>query len=153
VALEEAGITCWVAPRDILPSQTWSAAIVEAIDACGTFVLVLTGRSNASVQVVREVELASQRAKPILTWRLEAVKPTGALEFFLSATQWQDAIQRPLQPQLQELVRTVTLLLGRAQPKPAPAQPVPTPDDVHPDDFAAPTGPVGGFLHRFFRDR
>lgn len=110
-----------MAPRDILPSQTWSLAIVEASDACGTFVLVLTGRSHASVQVVREVELASQRAKPILTRRLEAVKPTGALEFLLSATQWQDAIQRPLQPQLAELVRTVTLLLGRVQAKPSPA--------------------------------
>lgn len=26
--LEERGVPCWIAPRDILPGQTWAGAIV-----------------------------------------------------------------------------------------------------------------------------
>lgn len=152
-ALEEAGITCWLAPRDILPSQTWSGAIVEAIDSCGVLVVVLSARANDSTEVVREVELASRRAKTTLLWRIEPVKPTGSLEFFLSATHWQDAVERPLQPRLQELVVTIGLLLGRAKAEPPVRQPVPHLVEVDPGDFGAPAGRVGGFIHRMLRDR
>jgi hypothetical protein len=153
VALEQAGISCWTAPRDILPSQTWSGAIVEAIGACRVFVVALSERANASTEVVREVELAAQRHKPTLTWRIEAVKPTGPLEYFLSGTQWQDAFARPLQPKLQELVATVGLLLGRAEAQPPPPEPSAQFVEVDLDDFGAPTGRVGGFFQRLLRDR
>lgn len=153
VALEDAGMSCWMAPRDILPSQTWSGAIVEAIAACRVFVVALSARGDASIEVVREVELASQRRKPILTWRIEPVTPTGPLEYFLSATQWLDAFGRPLQPRLQELASTVGLLLGRAGVEPSATEPSHQLAEVDLDDFAEPASRVGGFLHRLLKDR
>jgi TIR domain len=29
--LEENGLSCWIAPRDIVPGMTWADAIVEAL--------------------------------------------------------------------------------------------------------------------------
>jgi hypothetical protein len=152
-ALEDAGILCWVAPRDILPSQTWSGAIVEAIGACRVFVVALSRRSNESVEVVREVELAAQRRKPMVTWRIEDVVPNGALEYFLSATQWQDAIDRPLQPRLAELTATVHALLDHAPAVPAPTAGATEFRDVDLDDFGARPGRVSRFVSRLLQDR
>ena len=89
-ALERAGITCWMAPRDVLPSQTWSGAIVDAIGACRVVVVALSAKANASAEVLREIELAAKQGKPIVSWRIENVTPSGPLAYFLSATQWQD---------------------------------------------------------------
>jgi hypothetical protein len=152
-ALEDAGIPCWVAPRDILPSQTWSSAIVEAIGACRVFVVALSRRSNESIEVVREVELAAQRRKPMVTWRIEDVVPNGALEYFLSATQWQDAIERPLQPRLAELIATVHALLDRDPAMPAPIPPSAEFREVDLDDFGARPGRVSRFVSRLLQDR
>ncbi len=33
-ALENAGIRCWIAPRNILPGGDWGASIVDAINSC-----------------------------------------------------------------------------------------------------------------------
>jgi hypothetical protein len=35
-ALEHGGLSCWVAPRDVLPGDFYADAIVRAIDACKT---------------------------------------------------------------------------------------------------------------------
>ena len=48
-ALEAAGITCWVAPRDIAPGMDWGEAIVRGIAECKLMVLVYSGNSNRSL--------------------------------------------------------------------------------------------------------
>jgi TIR domain len=54
--LEAKGVSCWIAPRDVTPGKNYGAAIVEAINECAVFVLILSDDSNKSGQVVREVE-------------------------------------------------------------------------------------------------
>jgi hypothetical protein len=74
--LELCGTTVWVAPRDILPSAEWAAEIIEAISTTRLMVLVFSGASNASPQVLREVERAVHRQRVILPFRVEDVLPT-----------------------------------------------------------------------------
>src|SRR5260221_7061245 len=56
VALEAAGIHCWIAPRDVLAGRPYSGQITEAIRRTEILLVVLSQASNRSKQVLREVE-------------------------------------------------------------------------------------------------
>jgi len=96
--LEGAGISCWIAPRDITPSSDWAAEIIDAIAAARTMILVFSVSSNQSPQVRREVERAVHKQISILPFRIEDVLPSKSLEFFLSAQHWMDAFPPPREP-------------------------------------------------------
>src|SRR2546421_3726062 len=90
--LEANGISCWIAPRDVTPGKNYGAAIVDAIDECGVFVLILTEESNRSGQVAREVERAASNNDVIIPFRIDPVQPSRNLEFYVSAAHWLDAV-------------------------------------------------------------
>ena len=130
--LEAEGVRCWVAPRDILPGTEWGEAIITAIEECPVMVLILSAHSNDSPQVRREVERAIHRGVMIVPFRIEDVKPTGSMEYFLSAPHWLDAIQPPLEKHIDHLADTARRLLERGgeegeapAPSPPAAQPPP----------------------------
>jgi hypothetical protein len=79
--LERQGISCWIAPRDVRKGYTWAGEIVHAIQNAHVMVLLFSRHSNASVEVLREVTLASGKGKQIYTLRLEDITPTGGLEY------------------------------------------------------------------------
>ena len=93
--LEGHGIRCWIAPRDVIPGKNYGAAIVDAIDECNVFVLILSNESNRSGQVVREVERAASRNAVVIPFRIADVKPSRDLEFYVSAAHWLDATNKP----------------------------------------------------------
>src|ERR1700722_3522025 len=90
-ALEDAGIPCWIAPRDVKPGALHADAIVRAITHAKAFVLMLSENSIASSHVGKEVERASSKNRPIFALRLDAASLTPALEYFLSESQWIEA--------------------------------------------------------------
>jgi hypothetical protein len=73
-ALEAAGFPCRIAPRDVRPGAPYAAAIVEAINACRLMVLLLTKTATESPHVLREVERASSKKRPVLSIRLDAAE-------------------------------------------------------------------------------
>jgi hypothetical protein len=93
--LEEQGIQCWIAPRDIAPSADWASEILDALSAARVMVLVFSASSNISPQVRREVERAVHKQLSILPFRIENVRPSKSLEFFLSTQHWMDAFPPP----------------------------------------------------------
>ena len=110
-ALESAGLTCWMAPRNIVPGADWGAAIIEGIEQSRLFVLVFTGHANRSPQVAREVERAAAKGLPIIPFRVEDVRPTKGLEYFISSQHWLDASKPPLELHLARLSETAVVLL------------------------------------------
>jgi TolB-like protein/tetratricopeptide (TPR) repeat protein len=90
-ALERAGITCWIAPRDVRAGALYADAIVRAISSAKTFVLVLSESSIDSSHVSKEIERASSKKRPIIALRIDAAPLTPALEYFLSESQWVEA--------------------------------------------------------------
>jgi plastocyanin len=122
--LEAAGIRVWMAPRDIVPGMEWGAAIVAAISACRALVLILSARSNASKQVLREVERAVSKGIPIVPVRIENVQASEAMEYYISAPHWLDATAPPIERHVERIVASVRMLIGISEP-PAPARPVP----------------------------
>jgi hypothetical protein len=75
-ALEKAGLIVWIAPRDVMPSGSWADAIVEAISKCRLVLVIISEHANNSRHVVRELECADARRRPILPLRIKDVLPT-----------------------------------------------------------------------------
>jgi eukaryotic-like serine/threonine-protein kinase len=89
--LEGHGIGCWIAPRDVTPGADYGEAIIRAIEATATTVLLLSAHSNASVHVTHEVERATSKRKRVIPVRLEDVRPSPSLELHLATAHWLDA--------------------------------------------------------------
>ena len=89
-ALERAGIGCWIAPRDVTPGEFYADAIVGGINASRVLVVVLTESAIASQHVLREVERASAKRHPVVSFRIGTAPLPAGLEYFLSASHWLD---------------------------------------------------------------
>jgi len=125
-ALENAGIRCWMAPRDILPGADWGAAIMEALDTCRAMVLIFSSSANESPQIRREVERVVGRGMPIIPVRIEETAPTKALAYFMGSVHWLDALTPPLEQHLQRLADSLKTLLAVEKLRPGPAPETPT---------------------------
>jgi formylglycine-generating enzyme required for sulfatase activity len=91
--LEEKGISCWIAPRDVTPGADYGAEIVRAIEGTGTTILFLSAHANASIHVTHEVERATSKRKRVIPICLEDVKPGPSLELHLATAHRLDAFR------------------------------------------------------------
>jgi hypothetical protein len=131
--LEQAGIRCWIAPRDITPGKTWSGEIVKAIDHCKVMVLIFSLNSNESDQIIREVQMAVQCGKAILPLRIQDIQPSDSMAYFVNSVHWLDAITEPVEAHLDQLVVVVKSLLdSNAVPTKEKIAPVPEPPPPQP---------------------
>ena len=137
--LEQAGIRCWIAPRDVLPGRVWGEAIVDAIGSSRLMVVVLSGEANHSRQVLREVERAVAFDTVVVPFRIESVEPTGAMAYYLSSEHWLDAMTPPLEAHIGRLVDVAHALLGITPPATEPSEGFAPPPPPPP-----PTRPRGG---------
>jgi len=90
-ALEENGLACWIAPRDVTPGNEYAVEILEAIDKADIVILLLSEASNLSTHVRREMERAASKDKRIFPVRIEDVQPSTKLEYYVSIHHWLDA--------------------------------------------------------------
>jgi hypothetical protein len=116
--LEQEGIRCWIAPRDIRPGSEWSGALMEAIEHSRVLVLVLSRAANGSHDVIREVEGAIRLGVPVIPFRIEDVIPSGGLRYHLGTLHWLDAMTPPLRAHLRPLAETVRAILGAERSAP-----------------------------------
>jgi hypothetical protein len=127
-ALEQAGIRCWIAPRDIEPGSDWGSGIIGGIKGSRVMLLVLSAAANRSPQILREVERAVHLGVTIIPLRVEDVMPEGALEFHLGTVHWLDAMTPPLESHLDRVVRTVRSLLDEPSGPAAVGHPMALPE-------------------------
>jgi TolB-like protein len=128
-ALEGAGLMCWIAPRDVRAGDFYADAIVQAINSCTVLVLVQSRSAVDSPHVLREVERASAKRRPIIAMRTDSTPLPPGLEYFLSASHWLDASKTPINlifPSLIEAVRSHQASVGHlSTPTTAAVAPVP----------------------------
>jgi len=110
-ALESRKIRCWIAPRDISAGKVWAAAILEGIDDSRALVLIYSGNSNTSAQVLREVDRAVNRTLPILPFRIEDAAMSKEMEYYIGASHWLDAIDGTQEKHIDTLCEAVARLL------------------------------------------
>jgi hypothetical protein len=116
-ALENGGVRCWIAPRDVQPGRSFAGEITRAIQQSKVMVLIFSAHSNNSEQVLREVQLAVSAHLHILQFRIEDIRPNDDLTYFLSTPHWLDALTPPLENHLQRLVAAVKALLAKDGPE------------------------------------
>lgn len=91
--LEELGMRCWIAPRNIAGGDTWPVAITKALQNCRIMVIVYSSASQDSVYVVNEATIALKLNKYIVPIRIEDVPVQKSLELLLASCQWKDAFR------------------------------------------------------------
>jgi adenylate cyclase len=111
--LEQKGISCWIAPRDITPGLDFAEAIVDGIKLSKLFILVYSSNSNNSKQVIREVDRAIHTGLPVINLRLEDVPLSKQLEYYLGSVHWLDAMTPPLEVHIDKLSEVVKILLRK----------------------------------------
>lgn len=105
--IEQRGVRCWMAPRDVLPGEDWPAAIASAIDGSKVMVLVYTKSFNESKHTLREVERAVGHGLHIIPLRIEAEPLSRSLEYLISMPHWLDAMSPPVEAHLGRLAEVV----------------------------------------------
>jgi hypothetical protein len=111
--LESAGMTCWMAPRDIPPGAIYAESIMRGIESARVLVLVFSGRSNHSKYVLREIERAVAHGLVVIPFRIENENMSQSLQFFLSACQWIEGHNEApaFERSIQQLTATVRSLM------------------------------------------
>lgn len=112
--LEQHKVRCFVAYRDIPKGVVWAKAIVEALDESRMMVVVFSEEFNLSDQVDREIELASEDKKPILTFRINDTMFKGAKKYYLKNINWIDAFPHP-EKVFDALLDNVCKLIGKLE--------------------------------------
>lgn len=153
-ALESAGIRCWIAPRDVQAGRSFAGEVTRAIKNARVMVLIFSGHSNNSEQVLREVQLAADSHLHIIQFRIEDIAANDDLKYFLSIPHWLDAINPPLKNHLARLVSSIKPLLNQtpASASTANAEPAPVTPAIA-SMSAIPAGPAQLSQSRFNKQR
>jgi hypothetical protein len=85
--LEAAGVSCWLAERDIPVGTNYAVEIERAISSARALVLVFSEAACASDHIAREVDLAGDAGIDILPVRIDHSEPSGALRYHLKNRQ------------------------------------------------------------------
>ena len=118
-ALEDSGIQCWVAPRDVRPGRSFPGEITRAIQQSKVMLMIFSQHSNSSEQVLREVQLAVDCHVPIIRLRIEDIPLSDDLRYYLSTPHWLDALTQPLSKHIPPVAAAVKELLGPDLAEPA----------------------------------
>ena len=109
--LENNGVNCWIAPRNITSGESWANSISLAVKKCVVFVLILSTRSSESQQVLKELITADENHKIIIPFLIENFELTGALKYYLATLHIFDATQQSLKKAISKLSRNVLFTL------------------------------------------
>ena len=113
--MENNGIRCWMAPRDIIPGTPFAEAIIDGIKGSKVFVLIYSSNSNHSNQVIKEVDRAVHHGLAIIPLRLEDIPMSKQLEYYVSNVHWLDALTPPLEIHISKLSKVVQMLMTMDQ--------------------------------------
>ena len=110
--LEERGLRCWIAPRNILAgSQNYDRDILKGVESCRLFLLVSSFKSIYSEDCETELKAAVLAGKALYSYRIDDTPYDGAFERALSHVQWLDATNDPYE-HLEQLVVDIRGILA-----------------------------------------
>ena len=102
--IEKRGYKCFIAPRDIRSGSEYAVEIIRGISNSTAVLLVFSSQSDKSHYVLREINSAVSRNRPIIPLRIEDFLPSEAMEFYLGPTHWLDAFPEILDVHLDKVV-------------------------------------------------
>jgi tetratricopeptide (TPR) repeat protein len=104
--LEEAGIPCWIAPRDIKTSD-WAGSIMDGLRRSKIYVVIISHNSIASPEVTKEVTEATRVCDYLLPFKVDTEELSDRLRYHLGPCHWLDAVNPPLEKRIDELIERI----------------------------------------------
>ena len=114
--LEEHGIKCWIAPRDIPGGAEYGDVINDAIKNCRIFIIIFSKPASLSNFVSAELNVAFSEGKYIIPYRIDETPLKGSMRLYLNRTHWIDAVP-DAEARFKELVEVVFKFLGKQPPE------------------------------------
>lgn len=114
VKLEAKGIDVWYAPRNVVAND-YATAIVNAINSCTHFLVIVSGNTLRSQHVLIEIDLAFRALSHnliIMPLKIDDAALIPAFDYYLSRQHWMDAHIPPLEQRLDEFVENVVHTSG-----------------------------------------
>jgi hypothetical protein len=106
-AMIVAGLEIWIDRQDIQAGNTWRVQIVQGIDTCDAFVLMLSPASVASDNVRKEIDLAQDAGRTIFAVMLEPVRLPAEIRYQLAGLQFIDVQMLGLDEAVHRLIQAV----------------------------------------------
>lgn len=86
--IENNGIGCWIAPRDIPYGNEWAGEITKALRQASICIFLFSKNSNQSKQVAKEIQIAIDNEVIIIPIRVENVEMNDVLTYYLATMHW-----------------------------------------------------------------
>ena len=93
--LEDAGIECWIAPRDVKPGTMYAGELTRGIENCRIMLLIYSADSSASKHVTKDINIAVTKNKMILPFKIDNCEMNETMEYYLSDYHWIEAYPDP----------------------------------------------------------
>ena len=100
--LEDSGIKCWIAPRDITVSD-WAASIMDGLARSDVFVIIISESSINSGEVLKEVAQATSTCSYIVPFKVDQADLNQKLDYHLRPCHWLDASTPPIEARIEDL--------------------------------------------------
>lgn len=114
--LEDRGISCWYAPRN-LDVAHYADSVVSAIDSCRLFLIILDAAANESADMMKELHFAIERERKgedvrILPLQIDESTLSSRYLYFLSVYHFFHFAASTIERDIQHLVDNVERLLN-----------------------------------------
>lgn len=124
--LENADISCWYAPRDV-NTGAFAESVIQAIDECKVFLLILNEEANSSEHILSEVNAAFHRYNQhdgihILPFRVDQCRLSDGMRYYIGSIQIFNGSKPPVETRIYELLNQISKLLGRSLIRPETAK-------------------------------
>ena len=113
--LEEKGIRCWVAPRDVQGGKEYAEAIIMGIRNCKIMVVLFNKNANNSIYVKNEVERAFNYKTILIPFKLDQTIASATLELFLGSVHSLDATKGNPEAHFDLLYQNCARALGKKE--------------------------------------
>ena len=113
--LEEKGISCWIAPRDIPGGVKYGKSIIMGVKTCKIMVVLFNNKANASKGVENEVERAFHYKLTLIPFKLDETTPSDSLEFSFGSFQWLNATKGNPEDHFDLLYQNCARALGKKE--------------------------------------
>lgn len=113
--LESMGYNCWFSGKN-LGGGDYASGIMDALNECRVFLLILNKAASESAHVLNELEIATNRLNhkeelTIIPFRVTDEEIGPAAQYYISRHHWVDATNPPMDRHITELVNQVAALL------------------------------------------
>jgi len=113
--LEEKGVRCWIAPRDVQGGTEYAEAIIMGIRNCKIMVVLFNKNANDSIYVKNEVERAFNYKSILIPFKVDQTIASATLELFLGSVHSLDATKGNPEDHFDLLYKNCQRVIGKKE--------------------------------------